>query len=148
MSEFELKMLDREQWKSFLDAYIKDYFSKNDLYDKNEHIVNRENIMEYIDNIWMNDVLSDMYTGEWEHVEGAGRCEISLYDYFSDELENILIGKFYEINKKEFGETLEDFADYFLSEHTYLLADYIYNLLNEYTAEHVKSILKSTYGQE
>lgn len=148
MSELELKMLDREQWESFLDAYIKDYFSKNDVFDKNEHVVDRENIMEYIDNIWMNDVLSDMYTGEWKHVEGAGRCEISLYDYFSDELENILVDKFYELNKKEFGETLEDFADYFLSEHTYLLADYIYNLLNKYTADHVKSILKSTYGQE
>lgn len=148
MSEFELKMLDPEKWKTFLDAYIKDYFSKNDLYDKNEHIVNRENIMEYIDNIWMNDVLSDMYTGEWEHAEGAGRCEISLYDYFSDELENILVDKFYELNKKEFGETLEDFADYFLSEHTYLLADYIYDLLNDYTADHVKGILKSTYRQE
>ena len=68
---------------------------------------------------------------------------------FSDELENALIGKFYEINKKEFGETLEDFTDYFfLGEHTHLLADYIYNLLNEYTADHVKNILKSTYGQE
>lgn len=148
MSKFELKMLDCEEWKSFLNAYIKDYFSKNDIYDQDEHVVDRENIMEYIDNIWMDDVLSDMYTGEWEYVEDVGKCGISLYDYFSDELENALIGKFYEINKKEFGETLEDFTDYFLGEHTYLLSDYIYDLLNDYTAEHVKSILKSTYGQE
>ena len=142
MSEFRLKMLDLEQWKTFFNNYIKDYFSQNDIYDKNEHVVDRENIMEYIDNIWMNDVLSDMYIGEWEYVEGVGRCEISLYNYLSDELENILIDKFYELNKKEFNEALEDFTDYLLSEHTYLLNDYVYKLLDEYTADRVKEILK------
>lgn len=141
MEKFILKKLDCEIWEKDVDTYIRDYFSTYSVFDRDGHAIDSKNLFGYIDTICVNDVLSDIYTGTNEFFEGVGICEISLYDEFANELENKLIGKFYQLNKNKFKESLEDFTDYLLSEHTYLLYDYIYHLLDNCTSEKLKKII-------
>ena len=82
-----------------------------------------------------------LFTGESEYIQFAGKYNISLYDEFSQELENKLIDEFYSLNQNQFREDLENFTDYFLSEHTILLKTYIYDILDGFTAEKLKSLI-------
>lgn len=52
-----------------------------------------------------------------------------------------MIDKFYSLNQKSFCEDLESFTDYFLSEYTILLKTYIYDILDCFTAEKLKSLI-------
>ena len=86
-------------------------------------------------------ILHFLFTGESEYIQFAGKYNISLYDEFSQELENKLIDEFYSLNQKQFRDDLENFTDYFLSEHTILLKTYIYDILDSFTAEKLKCII-------
>ena len=87
------------------------------------------------------EILHFLFTGESEYIQFAGKYNISLYDEFSQELENKLIDEFYSLNQKQFRDDLENFTDYFLSEHTILLKTYIYDILDSFTAEKLKCII-------
>jgi hypothetical protein len=52
-----------------------------------------------------------------------------------------LIDEFYSLNQGQFCDDLENFTDYFLSEHTILLKTYIYDILDGFTAEKLKSLI-------
>ena len=82
-----------------------------------------------------------LFTGDSEYIQFTGKYNTSLYDEFSQELENKLIDEFYSLNQKSFRENIENFTDYFLSEHTILLKTYIYDILDGFTAEKLKSLI-------
>ena len=87
------------------------------------------------------EILHFLFTGESEYIQFAGKYNISLYDEFSQKLENKLIDEFYSLNQKQFCDDLENFTDYFLSEHTILLKTYIYDILDSFTAEKLKDLI-------
>ena len=87
------------------------------------------------------EILRFLFTGESEYIKFVGKYNISLHDEFSQELENKLINEFYILNQKEFCEDLENFTDYFLSEHTILLKTYIYDILDNITPQKLKEII-------
>lgn len=137
---FDLKKLDLENWGKYVESYIKNYFCEYKIYGRDGKTIEHEKLLSYINTILVNNALSDIYTGIDEYFSGVGICKLSLYDLLSSELENILIEKMYQLNKADFCENLEDFTDYVLSEHTYLLKDYICNLLDNYTPEKLKQM--------
>ena len=100
--------------------------------EKGERGVN-ETINHFFDNYICEkgpetEILHFLFTGESEYIQFAGKYNISLYDEFSQKLENKLIDEFYSLNQKQFCDDLENFTDYFLSEHTILLKTYIYDI--------------------
>ena len=107
----------------------------------------RENksLYQYINDICEKgpetEILHFLFTGESEYIQFAGKYNISLYDEFSQKLENKLIDEFYSLNQKQFCDDLENFTDYFLSEHTILLKTYIYDILDSFTAKKLKCII-------
>ena len=137
---FDLKKLDLENWGKYVENYIKNYFYEYKIYGRDGKTIEHGKLLSYINTILVNNALSDIYTGIGEYFPGTGICKLSIYDLLSSELENILIEKMYQLNKVDFCENLEDFTDYVLSEHTYLLKDYICNLLDNYTPGKLKQM--------
>ena len=77
-----------------------------------------------------------------EDVKNYIDSEINFTDFDSlEELENKLIDEFYSLNQEQFCDDLENFTDYFLSEHTILLKTYIYDILDSFTAEKLKNLI-------
>lgn len=140
-------ILDFNNWKSMVNNSIKAYFEKFLVFDESRNTLDDAKLKQYISVLRKDDadtaILNYLYTGNYEYIQGAGNCPISLYNYFSDELENLLIDEFYRLNKDTFGEDLENFTDYFCSEHTALLKTYIYDVLDHYTPEKLAELVLS-----
>ena len=140
-------MLDFNKWESMVDDSIKAYFEKFLVFDESRNALDDAKLKQYIDVLHKDDadtaILNCIYTGNYEYIQGAGNCPISLYNYFSDELGNLLIDNFYQLNRDTFGEDLENFTDYFCSEHTMLLKTYIYDVLDRCTPEKLAKLILS-----
>lgn len=138
-------MLKMEKWESIVNETIKHFFDNYKVFDDNNRDLDNKRLYQYINNfceeIPETEILHFLFTGESEYIQFTGKYNISLYDEFSQELENKLIDKFYLLNQKSFCEDLENFTDYFLSEHTILLKTYIYDILDSFTAEKLKSLI-------
>lgn len=138
-------MLKMEKWESIVNETIKHFFDNYKVFDDNNKSLENKSLYQYINNFCEErpdtEVLHFLFTGESEHIQFTGKHNISLYDDFSQELENKLIAEFYSLNQKPFCEDLENFTDYFLSEHTILLKTYIYDILDNFTAEKLKNLI-------
>ena len=138
-------MLKMEKWESIANETIKHFFDNYKVFDDNNKDLDNKRLYQYINNFCEEspetEILHFLFTGESEYIQFTGKYNISLYDEFSQELENKLIYEFYSLNQKSFCEDLENFTDYFLSEHTILLKTYIYDILYGFTAEKLKSLI-------
>ena len=138
-------MLKMEKWESIVNETIKHFFDNYKVFDDNNKDLDNKRLYQYINYFCEEspeaEVLHFLFTGESEYIQFTGKHNISLYDEFSQELENKLIYEFYSLNQKPFCEDLENFTDYFLSEHTILLKTYIYDILDGFTAEKLKSLI-------
>lgn len=130
-------MLKIEKWESVVNETIKHFFDNYKVFDDNNKALENKSLYQYINDICEKgpetEILHFLFTGESEYIQFAGKYNISLYDEFSQELENKLIDEFYSINQKQFCDDLENFTDYFLSEHTILLKTYIEALRKVYS---------------
>ena len=138
-------MLKMKKWESIVNETIKHFFDNYKVFDDNNRDLDNKRLYQYITDFCKEspetEILHFLFTGESEYIQFTGKYNISLYDDFSQELENKLIGEFYSLNQKPFCEDLENFTDYFLSEHTILLKTYIYDILDGFTAEKLKSLI-------
>lgn len=138
-------MLKMKKWESIVNETIKHFFDNYKVFDDNNKDLDNKRLYQYINNFCEEspetEILHFLFTGESEYIQFTGKYNISLYDEFSQELENKLIYEFYSLNQKSFCEDLENFTDYFLSEHTILLKTYIYDILDGFTAEKLKSLI-------
>ena len=138
-------MLEMEKWERVVNETIKHFFDNYKVFDDNNKALENKSLYQYINNICEEgpetEILHFLFTGESEYIQFAGKYNISLYDEFSQELENKLIDEFYSLNQNQFCNDLENFTDYFLSEHTILLKTYIYDILDSFTAEKLKCII-------
>ena len=138
-------MLKMEKWENIVNETIKHFFDNYKVFDDNNKDLDNKRLYQYINDFCKEspktEILHFLFTGESEYIQFTGKYNISLYDEFSRELENKLIDKFYSLNQKSFCEDLENFTDYFLSEHTILLKTYIYDILDSFTAEKLKSLI-------
>lgn len=138
-------MLKMEKWETIVNETIKHFFDNYKVFDDNNKDLDNKRLYQYINDFCKEspetEILHFLFTGESEYIQFTGKYNISLYDDFSQELENKLIGEFYSLNQKPFCEDLENFTDYFLSEHTILLKTYIYDILDSFTAEKLKSLI-------
>lgn len=138
-------MLKMEKWENIVNETIKHFFDNYIVFDDNSKVLENKNLYQYADDFCKEspetEILHFLFTGESEYIQFAGKYNISLYDEFSQELENKLIDEFYSLNQKQFYDDLENFTDYFLSEHTILLKTYIYDILDGFTAEKLKSLI-------
>ena len=138
-------MLKIEKWENIVNETIKHFFDSYKIFDDNNKALENKSLYQYINDICEEnpetEILHFLFTGESEHIQFSGNHNISLYDEFSQELENKLIDEFYFINQKTFCNDLENFTDYFLSEHTILLKTYIYDILDSFTAEKLKILI-------
>ena len=138
-------MLKIEKWENIVNETIKNFFDNYKVFDDNNKALDNKRLYQYINDFCVEspetEVLHFLFTGESEYIQFAGNYNISLYDEFSQELENKLIDKFYSLNQKSFCEDLENFTDYFLSEYTILLKTYIYDILDGFTAEKLKNLI-------
>ena len=137
--------LKMKKWESIVNETIKHFFDNYKVFDDNNKVLENKSLYQYINDFYKEspetEVLHFLFTGESEYIQFTGKYNISLYDDFSQELENKLIDEFYSLNQKSFCEDLENFTDYFLSEHTILLKTYIYDILDGFTAEKLKSLI-------
>lgn len=138
-------MLKIKKWESIVNETIKHFFDNYKVFDDNNKALENKSLYQYINDFYKEspktEILHFLFTGESEYIQFTGKYNISLYDDFSQELENKLINEFYSLNQKSFCEDLENFTDYFLSEHTILLKTYIYDILDGFTAEKLKSLI-------
>lgn len=138
-------MLKMEKWENIVDETIKYFFDNYKVFDDNNKALESKILYQYINNFCKEgpeiEILRFLFTGESEYIKFVGKYNISLYDEFSQELENKLINEFYILNQKDFCEDLENFTDYFLSEHTILLKTYIYDILDNITPQKLKEII-------
>lgn len=138
-------MLKMKKWESIVNETIKHFFDNYKVFDDNNKDLDNKRLYQYINNFCEEspetEILHFLFTGESEYIQFTGKYNISLYDDFSQELENKLIDEFYSLNQKSFCEDLENFTDYFLSEYTILLKTYIYDILDGFTAEKLKSLI-------
>lgn len=138
-------MLKMKKWESIVNETIKHFFDNYKVFDDNNKALENKSLYQYINDFYKEspktEILHFLFTGESEYIQFTGKYNISLYDDFSQELENKLINEFYSLNQKSFCEDLENFTDYFLSEHTILLKTYIYDILDGFTAEKLKSLI-------
>ena len=138
-------MLKIEKWERVVNETIKHFFGNYKVFDDNNKALENKSLYQYINDICEKgpetEILHFLFTGESEYIQFAGKYNISLYDEFSQELENKLIDEFYSLNQKQFCDDLENFTDYFLSEHTILLKTYIYDILDSFTAEKLKNLI-------
>ena len=138
-------MLKMKKWESIVNETIKHFFDNYKVFDDNNKALDNKSLYQYINDFYKEspktEILHFLFTGESEYIQFTGKYNISLYDDFSQELENKLINEFYSLNQKSFCENLENFTDYFLSEHTILLKTYIYDILDGFTAEKLKSLI-------
>lgn len=138
-------MLKMEKWESIVNETIKHFFDNYKVFDDNNKDLDNKRLYQYINDFCEEspetEILHFLFTGDSEYIQFTGKYNISLYDDFSQELENKLIDEFYLLNQKSFCEDLENFTDYFLSEHTILLKTYIYDILDGFTAEKLKSFI-------
>lgn len=138
-------MLKMKKWESIVNETIKHFFDNYKVFDDNNKALENKSLYQYINDFYKEspktEILHFLFTGESEYIQFTGKYNISLYDDFSQELENKLINEFYSLNQKSFCENLENFTDYFLSEHTILLKTYIYDILDGFTAEKLKSLI-------
>lgn len=138
-------MLKMEKWESIVNETIKHFFDNYKVFDDNNKDLDNKKLYQYINDFCVEspetEILHFLFTGESEYIQFTGKYNISLYDEFSRELENKLIDKFYSLNQKSFCEDLENFTDYFLCEQTVLLKTYIYDILDGFTAEKLKSLI-------
>ena len=121
------------------------FFDNYKVFDDNNKALENKNLHQYINDFCEEspetEILHFLFTGDSEYIQFTGKYNTSLYDEFSQELENKLIDEFYSLNQKSFRENIENFTDYFLSEHTILLKTYIYDILDGFTAEKLKSLI-------
>lgn len=140
-----MTMLKMEKWETIVNETIKHFFDNYKVFDDNNKALDNKRLYQYINDFCEEspetEVLHFLFTGESEYIQFTGKYNISLYDEFSQELENKLIGEFYSLNQKSFCEDLESFTDYFLCEHTVLLKTYIYDIIDGFTAEKLKSLI-------
>lgn len=145
MGVIHMIMLKMEKWETIVNETIKHFFDNYKVFDDNNKDLDNKRLYQYINDFCKEspetEILHFLFTGESEYIQFTGKYNISLYDDFSQELENKLIGEFYSLNQKPFCEDLENFTDYFLSEHTILLKTYIYDILDSFTAEKLKSLI-------
>ena len=145
MGGIHMIMLKMEKWESIVNETIKHFFDNYKVFDDNNRDLDNKRLYQYINDFCEEspetEILHFLFTGESEYIQFTGKYNISLYDGFSQELENKLIDEFYLLNQKSFCEDLENFTDYFLSEHTILLKTYIYDILDGFTAEKLKSLI-------
>lgn len=145
MGGMHMIMLKIEKWESVVNETIKHFFDNYKIFDDNNKTLENKSLYQYINNFCKEspetEILHFLFTGESEYIQFAGKYNISLYDEFSQELENKLIDEFYSLNKNQFCDDLENFTDYFLSEHTILLKTYIYDILDSFTAEKLKGLI-------
>lgn len=138
-------MLKTKKWESIVNETIKNFFDNYKVFDDNKKALENKSLHQYINDFCKEspetEILHFLFTGESEYIQFTGKYNISLYDEFSQELENKLIDEFYSLNQKSFCEDLESFTDYFLCEHTVLLKTYIYDILDGFTAEKLKSLI-------
>ena len=138
-------MLKMGKWETIVNETIKHFFDNYKVFDDNNKDLDNKRLYQYINDFCKEspetEILHFLFTGESEYIQFTGKYNISLYDDFSQELENKLINEFYSLNQKSFCEDLENFTDYFLSEHTILLKTYIYDILDGFTAEKLKSLI-------
>lgn len=138
-------MLKMKKWESIVNETIKHFFDNYKVFDDNNKALENKRLYQYINDFCKEstetEILHFLFTGESEYIQFAGKYNISLYDDFSQELENKLIDEFYSLNQKQFCDDLENFTDYFLSEHTILLKTYIYDILDSFTAEKLKGLI-------
>lgn len=137
-----MEKININEWENVVKKEIYNYFNTYAVFDDSGKKVD---IMQCISKLSAEDpkniVLGSLYTVQHDYIQGVGKYDISVYDDLAGELENTLIDQFYNINKKSFGEDLESFADYFLSEHTILLKTYIYDILDNITPQKLKEII-------
>ena len=145
MGGIHMIMLKMEKWKSIVNETIKHFFDNYKVFADDNKALENKSLYQYINDFCKEspetEILHFLFTGESEYIQFTGKYNISLYDDFSQELENKLINEFYSLNQKSFCEDLENFTDYFLSEHTILLKTYIYDILDGFTAEKLKSLI-------
>lgn len=145
MGVIHMTMLKMEKWETIVNETIKHFFDNYKVFDDNNKALDNKRLYQYINDFCEEspetEVLHFLFTGESEYIQFTGKYNISLYDEFSQELENKLIGEFYSLNQKSFCEDLESFTDYFLCEHTVLLKTYIYDIIDGFTAEKLKSLI-------
>nr|DAF17421.1 MAG TPA: hypothetical protein [Caudoviricetes sp.] len=138
-------MLKMEKWESIVNETIKHFFNNYKVFDDNNKVLDNKRLYQYINDFYKEspetEILHFLFTGESEYIQFAGKYNISLYDEFSQELENKLIDEFYSLNQNQFCDDLENFTDYFLSGHTILLKTYIYDILDSFTAEKLKNLI-------
>lgn len=138
-------MLKIEKWESIANKTIKHFFDNYKVFDDSNKALDNKKLYQYINDFCKEspetEILHFLFTGESEYIQFTGKYNISLYDEFSQELENKLIDEFYFLNQGQFCDDLENFTDYFLSEHTILLKTYIYDILDGFTAEKLKSLI-------
>ena len=138
-------MLKMKKWESIVNETIKHFFDNYKVFDDNNRDLDNKRLYQYINDFCKEspetEILHFLFTGESEYIQFTVKYNISLYDEFSQELENKLIDEFYSLNQKQFRDDLENFTDYFLSEHTILLKTYIYYILDGFTAEKLKSLI-------
>ena len=138
-------MLKIEKWESFANKTIKHFFDNYKVFDDSNKALDNKKLYQYINDFCKEspetEILHFLFTGESEYIHFTGKYNISLYDEFSQELENKLIDEFYSLNQEQFCDDLENFTDYFLSEHTILLKTYIYDILDSFTAEKLKNLI-------
>ena len=134
-----------EKWESIVNETIKHFFNNYKVFDDNNKVLDNKRLYQYINDFYKEspetEILHFLFTGESEYIQFAGKYNISLYDEFSQELENKLIDEFYSLNQNQFCDDLENFTDYFLSGHTILLKTYIYDILDSFTAEKLKNLI-------
>ena len=145
MGGIHMIMLKMEKWESIVNETIKHFFDNYKVFDDNNRDLDNKRLYQYINDFCEEspetEILHFLFTGESEYIQFTGKYNISLYDDFSQELENKLINEYYSLNQKSFCEDLENFTDYFLSEHTILIKTYIYDILDGFTAEKLKSLI-------
>ena len=145
MGGMHMIMLNMEKWENIVDETIKYFFDNYKVFDDNNKALESKSLYPYINDFCEEDpkteILRFLFTGENEYIKFVGKYNISLYDEFSQELENKLINESYILNQKDFCEDLENFTDYFLSEHTILLKTYIYDILDNITPQKLKEII-------
>lgn len=145
MGVIHMIMLKTEKWENIVSETINHFFDNYKVFDDNNKALDNKRLYQYINDFCKEspetEILHFLFTGESEYIQFAGKYNISLYDEFSQELENILINEFYSLNQKSFCEDLENFTDYFLSKHTILLKTYIYDILDSFTAEKLKGLI-------
>lgn len=97
-------MLKMEKWESIVNETIKHFFDNYKVFDDNNKDLENKSLYQYINDTCEEspetEILHFLFTGESEYIQFAGKYNISLYDEFSQELENKLIDEFYSLNQK------------------------------------------------